>query len=140
MNSKIGELVILFDGHCLMCSGGVRFIYRRDPHSSFRFAAQQSEVGGALLREFGVQMTEGNLADSVVVVDRVGGKVWMKSAAVLVIAGRLGFPWWLAGVFWVVPRRVRDVMYGWMARNRYRWFGKKEACFIPEAGLRERFL
>ena len=127
--------VILFDGVCNLCSSSVRFIIARDPAARFRFASLQSEAGQALLGGHGLDT--GALSSVVLVED---GRVHTRSDAALRIAWRLSGPWPLAGVFRAVPRGVRDGVYDWIARNRYRWFGKTEACWLPTPELRARFL
>jgi predicted DCC family thiol-disulfide oxidoreductase YuxK len=127
--------LILFDGVCNLCSASVQFVLRRDPRARFRFAALQSAAGRAALAQAGVL---GAVPDSIVLVHR--GKVRVKSAAALAIARGLRFPWPLLSVFWLVPYPLRDVVYDWVARNRYRWFGKQETCWVPTKELRARFL
>ncbi len=128
--------VVLFDGVCNVCDATVRWIIRRDRRGVFRFASLQSRAGRAALERAGVT---GAMPDSVVLID--GGRVLTKSDAALGIAARLGPPWSLAGVLgrWA-PRRLRDGVYAFIARNRYRWFGRKDACMMPDPGLRSRFL
>jgi predicted DCC family thiol-disulfide oxidoreductase YuxK len=127
--------VILFDGVCNYCNAIVNWVLRLDRKGVFRFATLQSEHGQALLREHG--LPPDNL-DSVVLVEN--GKAYTKSDATLRIAHHL--PWWLqeARLLWIVPRPFRDAIYDTIARNRYRWFGKKESCMIPTAEQRGRFL
>ncbi len=127
--------VILFDGVCNLCNGVVQFVIRRDPRARFRFASLQSAAARDLLTRHGVA---DDLPDSVVLV--ANGRVRTKSAAALGVAGGLGLPWSLLGVFWLVPAFLRDAVYDWIARNRYRWFGRREECMVPTPALRERFL
>lgn len=127
--------LVLFDGVCNLCNGAVQWILRRDRRARFVFASLQSEAAAAALRAAG---QSGPLPDSIVLLD--GGKVLVRTDAVIGIARRLGFPWSMAVVFLVVPRFVRDPVYAWVARNRYRWFGKRESCMVPTKELRARFL
>jgi predicted DCC family thiol-disulfide oxidoreductase YuxK len=127
--------LILFDGDCNLCNGAVQFVIRRDPLEHFRFASLQSAAGRAALAAAGVT---GSLPDSIVLVR--DGKVATKSGAALAIARGLRLPWPLLTVFWLVPYPLRDLVYDWIARNRYRWFGKREECWVPTKELRERFL
>jgi predicted DCC family thiol-disulfide oxidoreductase YuxK len=106
---------------------------KRDKPGLFRFAPLQSEVGQQLLKRLGVP----EKVDSVVLV--VGDRVYVRSDAALEIVRRLGFPWSLLAVFRVVPRPIRDVVYDWIARHRYQWFGRSETCWMPQAKWRERF-
>ncbi|MEZ6235105.1 MAG: thiol-disulfide oxidoreductase DCC family protein [Phycisphaerales bacterium] len=127
--------VVLFDGVCNLCNSSVQWIIRRDRRALFRFASLQSEAARRLLERHAPGRT---LPDSVVLVAE--GRVLVKSSAALGVARRLGPPWSLAMAAWIVPRPVRDWVYAWVARNRYRWFGKREACMVPSAALRGRFL
>jgi predicted DCC family thiol-disulfide oxidoreductase YuxK len=131
---------ILFDGVCNLCNGFVQFVIRHDAVGQFRFAALQSEVGQALLAAHGQPLTSAALADPASVVLVADGRVYTHSAAVLRIAGRLGGPWRLAAVGWLLPGPWRDAAYRFVARHRYRWFGRQESCWLPTPELRERFL
>lgn len=125
---------MLFDGVCHLCAGSVQWVLKRDRAGLFRFASLQSEVGQQFLRRLGVP----EKMDSVVLV--VGARAYMRSDAALEVVRRLGFPWSLLAIFKVVPRPLRDVVYDWIARHRYRWFGRSETCWMPRAEWRERFL
>jgi len=127
--------LLLFDGVCNLCHGAVRFIIARDPAKRFRFASLQSDFGRSIVRERG-------LPDDVttVVLVEPGGRVSARSTAALRVALRLGALWPLLGVLLVVPRFVRDPVYEFIARNRYRWFGKKDSCPLPDPSLADRFL
>ncbi|OBZ11528.1 thiol-disulfide oxidoreductase DCC [Bacillus sp. FJAT-27264] len=127
--------VVLMDGVCHLCQGLVRFIIPRDPKSRFVFAPLQSEIAAQLLRDGGLE--PGKL-DTVVLVEN--GKCYTESAAALRIARGLRFPWPLAYVFTLVPRPLRDMIYRYVARNRYRWFGRDEQCLLPTPEIRKRFL
>ncbi|HSQ66364.1 MAG TPA: thiol-disulfide oxidoreductase DCC family protein [Polyangiaceae bacterium] len=130
--------VVLFDGVCNLCSGAVRFIAERDPEGIFRFASLQSDVGRQLLRDHGVEPAEGE-PDTIVLIDH--GRAFERSTAALHIARRLGGPYRLLFVIGsLVPRFLRDLVYDFVARHRYRWFGKKDACMVPTPELRARFL
>ena len=130
--------VVLFDGVCNLCQGVVQFIIQHDRRGEFQFAALQSEAARALLAAHGHPAPAAS-PDSVLLV--AGGQVLERSAAVLGIARRLGGGWRLlaAGGGWL-PRRWRDGLYGWVARHRYRWFGRQGACLVPTPALRARFL
>lgn len=127
--------LILFDGTCNLCNGAVQFVLKRDPRGRFRFAALGSAAGRAALAATGVA---GPLPDSIVLV--ADGRVRTRSAAALAIARGLRLPWPLLSVFWLVPYPLRDLVYDWIARNRYRWFGKRDECWVPTPALRARFL
>lgn len=127
--------VILFDGVCNFCNAGINFIIRQDNKRVFRFAALQSEAGQKLLKKYGLR-TEG--FQSFILIDR--GKVYQKSAAGLKVYGKLPLFWKWTQLAWIAPLLIRDGIYDWIARNRYKWFGKKEACMIPAPEVRSRFL
>lgn len=129
---------ILFDGVCNLCNGFVQFVIRHDPQGHFRFAALQSELGRALLAAHGQVAIPASGPDSVVLLE--GGQYYSHSTAVLRIAGRLGGVWRLAAVGWLLPVRWRDALYRYVARHRYRWFGRQESCWLPTPALRARFL
>ncbi len=127
--------ILLFDGVCNLCNGSVQFIIRRDPGARFRFASLQSEVGQRYLDELRIDR---EALDSLILVE---GDRWSKeSDAVLRIARLLGGPWKALAVFRLLPRPLRDRLYRLIARNRYRWFGKQESCWLPTPELRGRFL
>ena len=127
--------IICFDGVCNLCNGFVQFIIPRDPHGRFQFAALDSEAARRVLREAGV--TSGD-ADSVILIEH--GRAYVRSAAALRIARRLRFPWPLAYGLIAVPRPLRDWFYDVVARNRYRWFGKRDVCLVPAPEISSRFL
>ena len=128
--------IILFDGVCNLCNGFVQFIIRHDPAGRFRFAALQSEAGQALLVAHGLAP----VAEPESVLLFSGGRLYSHSTAVLGIARGLGWPWRLAGVGKVLPRAWRDALYRFVARHRYRWFGRQESCMLPTPALKSRFL
>jgi predicted DCC family thiol-disulfide oxidoreductase YuxK len=127
--------IVLFDGVCNLCNGSVQFILKRDSQARFRFASLQSEAGRSLMREHGL---DPEALSSVVVVE--GGRAWQESSAALRIVLHLPGGWKLLRVFAVVPRPLRDAVYRLIARNRYRWFGKTETCWLPTPELKGRFL
>ena len=128
--------IILFDGVCNLCNGFVQFVIRHDPTGRFRFAALQSEAAQALITAHG--LAPAAAPDSVLLLS--DGHLYSHSTAVLRIAHRLGGIWRLAGVGWVLPRAGRDALYRFVARNRYRWFGRQEHCMLPTPELKSRFL
>jgi predicted DCC family thiol-disulfide oxidoreductase YuxK len=127
--------IILFDGVCNFCSGVVNFIIRQDKKKVFRFAALQSEAGQKMLVQYGLPKEK---FDSFLLIDN--GKVYKSSTAGLRLYSRLPWYWKWTQVFWIVPRFLRDAVYNFIARNRYRWFGKSESCMVPTADVRARFL
>ena len=134
-DSKSQHPVILFDGVCNFCNGSVNFIIQQDKKKVFRFAALQSEAGQRLLKEHNLPTKE---FESFVLIDN--GKVYQKSSAGLKVYGKLPWHWKWTQAFWLVPKAIRDGVYDLVARNRYKWFGKKEACMVPTPERRSRFL
>lgn len=128
-------VLVLFDGVCNLCNGAVQFIIRRDPHARFRFASLQSQTGQALLRARGLDAAQ---LYSMLVLEN--GVLYERSDAALRIAKHLVQPWPLLTVFKIIPRPVRNVLYNFIAANRYRWFGRQQACMLPTPELRPRFL
>jgi predicted DCC family thiol-disulfide oxidoreductase YuxK len=126
---------VFFDGVCNLCNGAVRFIAANDPQRSFRFASLQSPQARELL---GDRVTGAREPDSIVLL--AGGRRYERSDAALHIALGMRAPWPLAFAAILIPRGVRDTVYTWIARNRYRWFGRTDTCALPPPGLRERFL
>jgi predicted DCC family thiol-disulfide oxidoreductase YuxK len=127
--------IILFDGVCNFCNGTVNLIIKHDKKRIFRFAALQSGIGKQLLKEHHLSTTD---LDSFVLID--AGKSYKRTTAALHIYPKLGGFWKLVNVLWIFPKPIRDAGYDLIARNRYKWFGKKEACMIPSAEVRSLFL
>ncbi len=126
---------ILFDGVCNLCNRSVRFVLARDPGARFAFAPLQSAKGRELLSRAGLPV-EANT--SIVLVE--GERAFVKSDAVLRILAGLSGLWPVLALLRVVPRRLRDAAYDWVAANRYRWFGQSAECPVPNADERRRFL
>ena len=130
--------VVLFDGVCNLCNGFVQFVIPRDPDGYFQFAALNSEAAARVLSTTSEARHGGPLVDSIMLVE--DGVVYVRSAAALRIARRLGFPWVLGYALMIVPRPLRDAIYDLVARRRYRWFGRRETCMVAGPGVRDRFL
>ena len=131
--------IILFDGVCNLCAGAVRFIIPRDRSGRFRFAALQSEAGRRILARTGMTPPEsGESPPSLVLV--ANGRAHVRSGAALRIAAGLGRAWPLLAVLLVIPTPLRDLAYRFVARNRYRWFGKETACDVPRIDEAWRFI
>lgn len=130
------QKIILFDGVCNLCNGAVQFVLKRDKKNVFRFAALQSDVGKQL-------MTERNIAsetlDSIILIEP-GVAYYTKSTAALKIAKDLNGIWNLSYILLWIPESIRDIVYDFIAKNRYKWFGKKDQCMLPTAELRSKFL
>lgn len=127
--------IIYFDGVCHLCHKSVRFIARRDPHRRFLFSPLQSSSGQEVTKRINMDQEP---PGSIILAE--GDRLFTRSTAALRIAARLRAPWPMLRVFWIVPRPLRDALYDWIARNRYRWFGKMDACPLPESDLRDRFV
>lgn len=127
--------ILLFDGVCNLCNGTVQWVLKHDSRGALRFASLQSDAGQQLLREAGLPGDEFNT-----VVLYESGLFYTRSDVVLRLFRHLGGAWaWLAWLS-IVPRFIRDGIYDRIARNRYRWFGKRESCMMPTPELRSRFL
>ncbi len=124
--------IIIFDGACNLCEGSVQFVIERDPAARFHFASMQSETGRRLRSEYGIT------ADSMVLIE--DGRAYVESEAALRVAAALGAPWSWFTLGRVIPLAGRDALYRWVARNRHRWFGRAEVCWLPTPELRSRFL
>lgn len=131
-----GKKIILFDGVCNLCNNSVLFVIKRDKKDVFRYASLQSEVGQQLVHERGIDTSQ---VDSIILIEP-GVAYFTKSDAALEIAQHLGGLWKLSAVFTWVPKSIRDVVYDFVARNRYKWYGKKDACMVPTPELRGKFL
>jgi predicted DCC family thiol-disulfide oxidoreductase YuxK len=128
-------VIVVFDALCPLCSANARFILRQDRARAFRLASVQSEAGRALYHRFGL---DANDPDTMLTVD--GERLLRDSDAVLTIARGLGRPWSAAALLRLVPRPLRDAAYRWVARNRYRLFGRRETCWLPPPEHRDRLL
>lgn len=127
--------VILFDGVCNFCNSTVNFIIRQDRYQVFRFAALQSEAGQRILQLYHLPT---NNFDSFLLLEN--GRVYHSSTAGLKLYNKLPWYWKWTQLFWIVPRPLRDAVYNFIARNRYKWFGKRETCMLPSPQVRNRFL
>lgn len=126
--------ILLFDGECNFCDASVQFIIKRDSKALIQFASLQSDVGMALLKKYEVP----EKTDSIVFIE--GDCLYTESTAALKITRNLSGLWKLFYVFIVVPKPIRNLVYRWVAKNRYRWFGKKQECLLPSPEQRKRFL
>jgi predicted DCC family thiol-disulfide oxidoreductase YuxK len=125
--------LFVFDGHCVLCSGGASWLMRFDLKGKLAFASAQSPLGEALYAHFAQDFD-----DTYMLVE--GGKAYVKSDGYLRLCAILGGPWHLLRIFALVPRPIRDWAYGLVARNRYRWFGKTDLCVLLTPEQRERLL
>lgn len=136
MDLESGKKIILFDGVCNLCNGTVQFVIRRDRGDRFRFVPLQSELGQELSRARHIDTSE---VDSIILIDP-GTAYYIKSDAALEIVRELHGYGWMPFVLGWIPRSLRDAVYDLVARNRYRWFGRKDACMVPTPELQKKFL
>ena len=128
--------IILFDGVCNLCNGAMQFVIKHDKKDVFRFVALQSKRGAQIKRKIGY---ENENLDSFILVDDENN-YFIKSSAAIEIARNLGGIWIIFLVFKIIPIKCRDLIYDFIARNRYKWFGKKDNCLIPTLELKSKFL
>lgn len=129
------DRIVLFDGVCNLCNSSVRFIIKRDKRKHFKFASLQSDYATDLFQRLNIDASS---FDSIVLVE--DDNTYIKSTAALKISKELSGLWPLLYVFIIIPRFIRDAVYDFIARNRYKWFGKKDYCEMPTPELRNRFL
>ena len=128
--------IILFDGVCNLCNGAVQFVSKRDKKNMFRFAALQSEVGKQLISERNIDT---DAIDSIILIEP-GVAYYTKSTAALKIAEELKGVWSLSSILLWLPESLRNIVYDFIAKNRYQWYGKKDECMVPTPELRDKFL
>ena len=129
------KALVVFDGVCVLCSGFVQFILKRDGAFAFRLTTAQSPLGQALFRHYGLQ-TE-TLETNLVLID---GRPYAKLDTVAAVGERLGWPWRALSLLRLLPRSLADWLYDRIAANRYALFGRNERCMIPSPQWRERFI
>lgn len=132
MNS---QKIILFDGVCNLCNSTVQKVIENDDTNQFKFASLQSEFGQKFLEKNNLSTEEFN---SIILVD--GEKFYTRSDAALRIGKELKGIYKLSGVFFIFPKFIRDSVYDWISRNRYKWFGKQESCWLPTPELKQKFI
>lgn len=128
--------LILFDGVCNLCSSSVQYVIERDHKNKYVFAALQSDIGKEIIEKYKIDPSK---TDSILLYRKDKGVV-SKSTAALLIAKHLGFPTNLLYVFLIVPAFIRNMVYDYVAKNRYKWYGKKESCWIPTPELKAKFI
>lgn len=136
-NPKAGKekFVVLFDGVCNLCSSSVQFILKRDKKDQFLFGSLQGNYGQEVLKKYGMPQNEFN---SFMLLE--GKRLYTKSSGALRMLKHLGGAWILFYAFIIVPKFLRDAVYNFVATNRYRWFGKKEECWLPKPEWKKKFL
>lgn len=127
--------VILFDGHCGICSAWAEFLLKYDRAGRYRLLAAQTPLGQALYRHYGLDPDE--FETNLLIAD---GVAWVKSEGTIRMAEGLGFPWSMAVILRLLPPGVRDWLYDLIARNRFRFMGRRDACYLPDEANKDRFL
>ena len=133
--NKINHKIILFDGVCNLCNASVNFVIERDKKDTFRFAALQSDIGKKLVLKHHINPAD---TDSIILID--DDRSFIKSTAALHISKNLSGAYPLLYAFMIVPKFLRNWVYDYIAKNRYKWYGKMESCMIPTPSLKDKFL
>lgn len=136
MNLPQDKKIILFDGVCNLCDSSIQFIIKHDKKDIFRFVALQSEIGLEIINHIGIDTTK---IDSILLYEP-GKAYYYKAQAALKIAKELGGIYKAISWFSILPDFLTNAVYDYIARNRYKWYGKKEACMIPTPELKAKFL
>jgi len=129
------EKIVLFDGVCNLCQSTVQFVIKHDHRKKIRFASLQGEFGQQILKKHNLPLTNYN---SFLFLEN--GRLHMKSGAALRLSRYLDGVWPLFYILIIIPPFLRNAVYGFIAKNRYRWFGKQESCWLPTPDLKQRFL
>ncbi|MBI2731714.1 MAG: thiol-disulfide oxidoreductase DCC family protein [Sphingobacteriales bacterium] len=127
--------IVLFDGVCNLCSGSVQFILKRDKKDQFLFSSLQGNFGQRILKEYHLSSDNFN---SFLLLE--GGKLYTRSSGALRMLKHLGGGWNLLYIFIIVPTFIRDAVYNFIAKNRYKWFGKMNECWLPNPVWKNKFL
>ncbi|MGJ5640962.1 thiol-disulfide oxidoreductase DCC family protein [Formosa sp. S-31] len=130
------EYLVLFDGVCNLCESSVLFIIKHDKKNKFKFSPLESDISRFIISTHQIDTKK---TDSILLYTP-DKKLYAKSTAALKIAAQLGFPINLLSLFLILPKLIRDYVYSFMAKHRYRWFGKKEACLVPTSDLKSKFI
>jgi len=133
--SNIPDHIVFFDGVCNLCNNSVNFIIRHDKNKVFHFASLQWKVSQSIL---GDRYPENEHYESVIYCEK--GEIFQRSEAALRIASKLDVPYSFLSFFRIVPAFLRDPVYMYISKNRYKWFGKKDSCMLPTPSLKNRFL
>jgi len=128
--------IILFDGECNLCDRAVQILLKNNPNDTFRFASLQSDIGKKIQREYNIDTEK---MDSVILIDNYT-HYKTKTSAVFSMTDSMGGLWPLFRIFWIVPKPLRDWIYMFITRNRYRWFGKRNICMIMTDDIKHKFL
>lgn len=128
--------LILFDGVCNLCNASVLYVIKRDKKNVFMFAPLQSDVGKQIIQHYNLDPSK---TDSILLYEHEKGILYRSTAAIK-IASKLGFPTNILVIFFIIPTFIRNWIYDYIAKNRYKWYGKKEECMIPTPELKVKFL
>lgn len=131
-----GKKIILFDGICNLCESSVLFVIKHDKKDIFRFVSLQSDLGKEIVKHIGLNSKH---IDSVILYEP-GISYYYKSAAAIEIARDLGGFFHLGTIFKIIPNGLRNLLYDYIAKNRYSWYGQKNSCMIPTAEIKSKFL
>ncbi|SDW52274.1 thiol-disulfide oxidoreductase DCC family protein [Flavobacterium degerlachei] len=134
LNLPKNKKIILFDGVCNLCNTAVQFVIKHDKKDLFRFVPLQSDLGQNIIKHIGIQNT-----DSIILYE-AGVAYYIKSEAALEIAKHLSGGIAFLTIFKILPTALKDSLYDYIAKNRYKWYGRKEACMIPTPELKSKFL
>lgn len=132
----VGKKIILFDGVCNLCNSSVRYVIKNDKNDLFRFASLQSDIGQKILKHIGVAS---DYSESVLLYEP-GVAYFAKSGAAIEIANTIGGVFSMMSIFKIIPSFLRNPIYDFIAKNRYKWYGKLDECSIPTPELRDKFL
>lgn len=135
-NIPENKQLILFDGVCNLCNSSVQYVLKRDKKQQFLFTSLQGETAKSIIQHFNIDIAK---MDSILLYSSEK-KIYYKSTAALKIAFKLGFPTNFLAGFLIIPTFIRNLVYNYIAKNRYKWYGKKDACYIPTPALNARFL
>jgi predicted DCC family thiol-disulfide oxidoreductase YuxK len=135
MDEYSSKKIILFDGVCNLCNRSVQFIIRRDKKKKFLFGSLQGKFGQEILKKY--NLPADNFSSFMLLENE---KLYTRSTAALRMLKHLGRGWQLMYGFIILPGFIRDSVYNWIAKNRYKWYGKRDECMVPAPELRERFL
>jgi predicted DCC family thiol-disulfide oxidoreductase YuxK len=127
--------IIVFDGFCTLCSGWANFVLKHDKAATYRLMSAQSPFGRAIYLHYG--MDAENYETNLLITK---GVVWVKSEGSIQMAVGLGFPWRLVALARVLPLKLRDRLYSWVAKNRFKWFGRRDTCYMPSGEFKKRFI
>ena len=136
LNLPENKKIILFDGVCNLCDASVQFIIKNDKKDIFRFVALQSDLGKEIIKHIGIDATK---IDSIILYEP-GIAYYYKSNAAIKIAETLGEFLSMIWIFKILPLSIRDLVYDYIAKNRYKWYGKKESCMLPTPEIQSKFL